>query len=686
VSPGGSTSFTADDLLKNDDDPDGNTFTFTGIDSTTSHGVLLMVGLGIPPMPTYYLYNTAPGFHGEDTLHYSIQDSTGLTGTANVRFLVDTAPLASDDYYSATQDTNLFITDFMYLSNDTDTDGDKFHLIDLDTTTAAGGSASFDQAGNVLYTPPNGFHGADSVQYTIADDLGVTSSATFHIQVDGSPVVVNETYAIVKGRHLTVPAGALLANDFDPEGANLKITQGSDVQNGQLYFHTDGSFDYQPNPGFTGIDSFTYRVDDSYSLTSGTVSVVVADDLPTASTPELELGYDTGASDKDNITDARRPGLQGVALPGMLVTVYVDGVEVAQTTADADGSWTAELVEPLSVGRHWITVTESDSSGNEGPQSAPLKIVIVGEPVGRVATAAIAGATPTAAKLPQSVAVFDGNGNSLFNLSPGWKVSEGVRIATGDVTGDGIADIAVTPTSGAKLGTVRVYDGVTGNLVMNQVPIATGVKTSIALGDVNGDGYADLVAAGLGGKAAGRVVGISGTSQLPLFDWTKAAGTTVHGVTVGDVNGDLIADVLLQQTQKPFGTDVVAFNASDRSLIHRYDGAKFGLTPTSRVAVGSITGDGMSDLIVSSTGKTNLISLVNGQDGTILNFFTTPGSGTGTRAVAAADLNNDGIVEIVIGSGKGPKSDGLVNVIDGAGQSITSYDPFGPGFHGTLEV
>ena len=178
-----------------------------------------------------------------------------------------------------------------------------------------------------------------------------------------------------------------------------------------------------------------------------------------------------------------------------------------------------------------------------------------------------------------------------------------MRIATGDLTGDGTADVAVTPTAGPDLGFVVAYDGVTGARLFRQSVFGAPVKLSIALGDVNGDGSADLVAAGLGGRFAGRVVGLSGPTRDPLFDWARAAGTTVHGVLAADADGDLRADVLVFQTQRPFGTDVVAYNAADRAEVRRYDGAAAGLTRTSRVAAGLVDGDDLADLIVSTGGK-----------------------------------------------------------------------------------
>lgn len=687
VAPNGSTTFTIADLLVNDSDPDGNTFNVAGINAVTAQGVVIS-----NPSAGVYSYAAPVGFHGDDTLQYQIADSTGLASTGTVHFLVDNAPLTSPLTLNGVQGVPLGFADSTILGNATDPDGDPLSLSAVDAQSAAGGTVS--RTGNQLtYSPPAGFHGTDSFNYTVADSFGLTATDVVNIQVNGTPKVLNEGFGLLENYHLTVGAGQLLANDSDPENDSLAIALASGVTAGTLNFSADGSFDYQPDPGFIGTASFGYTVSDGHSLGYGQVNIYVTQTLSRSSAPQLQMADDTGVSPTDGVTDVRFPGFFGTAEPNTLLTLRLDGNSVGKTVVDGAGDWSVVPIVPLPVGRHLLTVVVTDFSGNEGPESAPSQIVIVGEPVGRVATAAIAGATAAASKLPQKVAVYDGIGQLLFQVAPGWKIADGVRIATGDVNGDGIADIAVTPSAGPLLGSVRIYDGVTGNLLMNQVPMAANVKTGIAVGDVNNDGFADLIAVGLNGKSVGHVVGISGKTQLPLFDWTKVAGVTVSGVTVGDVNGDLIDDVLLQQNQKPFGVDVVAWNVADRSLIRRYDGAAFGLTATSRVAVGRITGnqmgsDNIADLIISNVGKVTQIIIVNGQDGTIASKFTTPGTGTGSRAVAAADLDGDGAVEILVGSGKGVKSDGLVHAVTLNGSAFTtpSYDPFGPGFHGTLEV
>lgn len=67
----------------------------------------------------------------------------------------------------------------------------------------------------------------------------------------------------------------VLANDFDADGDPLTVdavTQGSD---GTVTINPDDTVDYDPDPGFTGTDQFTYDVSDGTELSTGTVTVTV---------------------------------------------------------------------------------------------------------------------------------------------------------------------------------------------------------------------------------------------------------------------------------------------------------------------------------------------------------------------------------------------------------------------------
>lgn len=90
------------------------------------------------------------------------------------------------------------------------------------------------------------------------------------------PVAVNDAYAANEGTMLGVAAPGVLANDTDADGDPLTASLVGPPANGVLALNADGSFNYTPNPGFSGIDSFLYAAHDGTAASAAaTVSVTV---------------------------------------------------------------------------------------------------------------------------------------------------------------------------------------------------------------------------------------------------------------------------------------------------------------------------------------------------------------------------------------------------------------------------
>jgi VCBS repeat-containing protein len=88
------------------------------------------------------------------------------------------------------------------------------------------------------------------------------------------PVAVADSYDMDQDTTLNVGAPGVLGNDSDPNGDSLTATLVSDVSNGTLVLNADGSFTYEPDPGFVGDDTFTYYASDGTD-DSNTVTVTV---------------------------------------------------------------------------------------------------------------------------------------------------------------------------------------------------------------------------------------------------------------------------------------------------------------------------------------------------------------------------------------------------------------------------
>jgi hypothetical protein len=144
-------------------------------------------------------------------------------------------------------------------------------------------------------------------------------------------------------------------------------------------------------------------------------------------------------------------------------------------------------------------------------------------------------------------------GNSYY----GWAVG-----TAGDLNGDGYADVAVSAISeGGASGKVYVYFGsnkpdAVADLVMTGLTSVDQLGYSLAAaGDVNGDGFADLIVGAHGNSDGGPQTGrayvyFGGTNMDNVPDWilTGASFAERFGNTVGsagDVNGDGYADVIV---------------------------------------------------------------------------------------------------------------------------------------------
>jgi hypothetical protein len=92
------------------------------------------------------------------------------------------------------------------------------------------------------------------------------------------PVAEPDAYSVASGMDLIVEAPGVLENDHDSAGGDLPpgatAVLDSDVTIGTLALAADGSFTYTYPAGFTGVDSFTYHVDDG-GTPSNTTTVTI---------------------------------------------------------------------------------------------------------------------------------------------------------------------------------------------------------------------------------------------------------------------------------------------------------------------------------------------------------------------------------------------------------------------------
>ena len=358
------------DVLDNDFDPNGDIISISNFATISDNGgTILEVGNQLQ-------YRPNPGFSGIDRFEYTITDGNGETDTATAIVVVEdgnTPPEAVPDATTVAPGATITID---VLANDTDPDGDPLTIQGVENP--ANGTAVI-QGNRIVYTSDDGSTGEEVFTYTISDGRGGSDTATITVTVDEPgfpPVADDETVTTLAGTPVPID---VLEGDTDPDGPDDQLRLGAfqrTTPNGGTVNRetngtpttTDDTLVYTPADGFTGTDTFVYRVLDVDGLSDiGTVTVIVD--------PAIPLGQIEGVkfedSNGDGVFDDDEVGLEGF-------TIYLDvnenGVlddDEPSAVTEADGSY---IFEDLSPDTYNVREVQQDGFAPTTPEVVVVEV------------------------------------------------------------------------------------------------------------------------------------------------------------------------------------------------------------------------------------------------------------------------------------------------------------------------
>jgi hypothetical protein len=230
------------------------------------------------------------------------------------------------------------------------------------------------------------------------------------------------------------------------------------------------------------------------------------------------------------------------------------------------------------------------------------------------------------------VRVFDGATNAqLTAIIPfGASFTRGANVSAGDITGDGLADIVITAERGGGA-RVRVFRG--------QATAGTFTQQADFFGLIGSDGVADQKFRG-GGRSG-----------------------------VGDINGDGRADLVFSAGTGG-GPRLALFNGTSvGSTLVKLSGDFFVFNDTLRegayVSVGDVNGDGMGDLNVTPGNGSSRTRVINGATilsskgsnvSALADFFAFSSTDRTGARITAKDIDLDGKADLIVGRGAGAGS------------------------------
>jgi VCBS repeat-containing protein len=266
-------TISAPGVLGNDIDNDGPSSLTAQLIGDVTQGTLSLATDG------GFTYDPATDYIGPDSFTYQAYDGEYYTSTITVSINVlevNDPPVAVADSYSTNEDTLLNIAAPGALSNDYDPDSGPSSLTTNLVSDVTHGTLNLASDGGFTYDPDADYYGSDSFTYQAYDGQDYSNTVTVSLTINSindPPTAIDDTASTTTGTNIDIN---ILTNDYDIDGTidTTTVVIQTDVSHGTTSVNpTTGIVTYNPDPGYTGTDSFTYTVKDNNNAESNTANV-----------------------------------------------------------------------------------------------------------------------------------------------------------------------------------------------------------------------------------------------------------------------------------------------------------------------------------------------------------------------------------------------------------------------------
>jgi VCBS repeat-containing protein len=615
-------------VLTNDTDANADALTAERVGNVTN-GTLQLNGDGT------FTYRPNPDFNGTGSFSYRARD--GATASAAVTVTITVSPVNDAPFVTSSPKTTA-IEGVTYVYRLTASDADD------DTLTIAAPTLpswlAFTPPATISGTPRAADVGNHDVRMTVSDGVAAPVALQFRIAVTG----VDDAPSIEPIPEQTATEGspfdfdlAAFVTDSDTAASALTYRATRPLPPG-LTLSAAGRLTGTPAAGGTvGTHTIAFTVADKSTTVSGQMRLVVlaagrVDLAPSVSVAPNPVTLEEPASWTVTVLNRAQVESNGASLNVTFVgdvPFRFDALTTPGCTLTPSGNENrlACTLGPIP-GNASTSVTLTGRGSFAGDVFAEATVAVA--PGGALddmrgndrAEASLSIAQRIAAAPAQSIAL-----------------TGATAAAAGDFDGDGFDDLAVATASAQGLVLFsNIVDPANPSRRLFAAPPSAlggeGLATDVAVADLDRDGDLDIVTATSSGAPNRAFLNASGSfTSVSLGDPTVDS----HAVAVGDINGDAFVDLVFASSD----TSTVLINSGTGAVFRR--GAGVGPHAARDALLVDLLGDALPELVLAnSDGDAAVYSNTGGAFTLATRLSTGP-----TSAVATGDFNGDGRADLV---------------------------------------